>query len=119
MRGKQVTRDMVKAVQTTKARYPEMSNKDVAKLCDTSETTTSKILSGAYNHLLADDAPDGEVAALLEGLLEQQRRTCDMLHVVGVMLANYLVVRDEDRSAAVKRLHNLNPELNFKELDKQ
>lgn len=119
MRGKNVTKEKVVEVQSTKARYPEMNHQDVAKLCDTSAATVQRILSGAYSHLLADDTPNEETEALLEALLDEQRRTCDMLHVIGVMLANYLVVRDEDKGEAVKRLHNLNPRLNFKDLDKQ
>lgn len=112
---------MVEAVKKTMSKYPDLPNSAVAKLCDTSDQTVGRILQGKYDHLLEPqeskqeepDASDEWLAAIVEELEIQT----DMIHVIGVMMANCWVVRDEDKASWIKRLHNLNPRLNFKELD--
>lgn len=120
-RGKYIERETVEAVKATKAKYPDLPNTAIAKLCDTTECTASRILSGKYDHLLepqeAEQEGPSESDEWHAAILEELEIQTDMIHVIGVMMANCWVVRDEDKASWIKRLHNLNPRLNFKELD--
>lgn len=53
-KGCPIGKDTVVAVKKLRAKYPRMTQVDLAKLCDTSDTTVSKILQGKHDHLLVD-----------------------------------------------------------------
>ena len=121
-RGKLVKRETVEAVKETNAKYPDLPNTAIAKLCDATESTVSRVFRGEYDHLLepqeSEQEGPSESDELHAAILEELEIQTDMMHVIGVMMANCWVVRDEDNASWIKRLHNLNPRLNFKELDK-
>lgn len=69
-RGKKVDRALVESIKEAVEKYPTMPTCDVSRLCGTSESTVSRVLSGVYDHML--DEPAGAVdVGELERLLAE------------------------------------------------
>lgn len=69
-RGKKVDRALVESIKEAVEKYPTMPTCDVSRLCGTSESTVSRVLSGVYDHML--DEPAGAVdVGKLERLLAE------------------------------------------------
>lgn len=69
-RGKNVDRALVESIKEAVEKYQTMPTCDMARLCGTSESTVSRVLSGVYDHML--DEPAGAVdVGELERLLAE------------------------------------------------
>ena len=83
-RGRTVTHEVVEAVKQVKVKHPDLPNAMVAKLCDTSEATVSRVLSGYYDGIQKESSECMDVSMLVE----EQRKTNGMLTCVLLVLAN-------------------------------
>lgn len=95
-RGIKVSRALVKSVKETKEKYLNMKYADVAKMCDTSPSTVSNVLRGAYDSTLGESAGTMDVEKLERLVAEAD----DYLRIIAFAL---IVLIDPD----VKETHDM------------
>lgn len=64
-RSKLINRQDVLLVKAKREEYPNLKNKDLAAICALSESSTSRIVNGEYDHLLSDATTLGAQDAVL------------------------------------------------------
>lgn len=101
---KRVTADGVAEVKSTKAKYPDMSDEMVGKLCDFSYATVRKILRGEYDQKPAEKRDDSEVALAVMELSEQLEKQNALLGAMALALAVIIDPKSGKTSAPVAEM---------------
>jgi hypothetical protein len=106
-----VTPEAVEEVKATKAKYPDMNDELIGRLCDFSHATVHKILAGHYDHKPAkpQEPADGDDLALavmelsdrVDMLLARTEEQNKLLKAIALGVAVYIDPKGGNTSAPV------------------